>query len=65
MRESTLGSKIEKSKKLFSNQRCQSATQIETDEEQLNVAIVYASLKDMPLKERRKEAEKPLFLIRY
>ena len=37
----------------------------ETEEERMSVTIEYASLKDMPLEERRKEAKKPLYLTRY
>jgi hypothetical protein len=36
-----------------------------TKEAKLSKALVYLSLKDMPLEDRRKEAKKPLFLIRY
>ncbi len=32
--------------------------------EDLNIIAEYVSLNDMPLKERRKEAEKPLYLAR-
>jgi hypothetical protein len=33
--------------------------------EKLSVIVEYLSLKDMPLEERRKAAEKPLYLARY
>ena len=33
--------------------------------EKLSKALVYLSLKDVPLEDRRREAKKPLFLIRY
>ena len=33
--------------------------------EELGIIVEYASLNDIPLKERRKEAEKPLYLARY
>ena len=59
-----MSSKNEKSEKMFSSKRHQSVIQNETVEEQPNVAIVYASLMDIPLTERRKEAEKPLYLKR-
>jgi len=34
-------------------------------EEELSIIVEYASLNDIPLRERRKEAEKPLYLARY
>ena len=34
-------------------------------EEELSMIVEYASLKDMPLEERRKQAQKPLYLTRY
>jgi hypothetical protein len=36
-----------------------------TEIEQVNRKLTTVSLEDMPLENRRKEAEKPLFLIRY
>jgi len=33
--------------------------------EELSIIAEYVSLNDMPLTERRKEAEKPLYLARY
>jgi hypothetical protein len=33
--------------------------------EKLSKALVYLSLKDVSLEDRRREAKKPLFLIRY
>ncbi|MGA3061174.1 MAG: hypothetical protein ABSD92_12525 [Candidatus Bathyarchaeia archaeon] len=33
--------------------------------EELTIFAEYASLNDIPLRERRKEAEKPLYLARY
>lgn len=34
-------------------------------EEQLDETLEYISLKNVPLEERRKDAQKPLFLTRY
>ena len=33
--------------------------------EELNLIVEYTSLHDVPLEERKKEAEKPLYLARY
>ncbi|MGA2386470.1 MAG: hypothetical protein ABSG33_08055 [Candidatus Bathyarchaeia archaeon] len=34
-------------------------------EEELSITVEYASLTDMPLAERRKAAQEPLYLARY
>jgi hypothetical protein len=39
--------------------------QKETTEEHLDEMLENISLKDVPLEERRREAQKPLFLTRY
>jgi hypothetical protein len=38
---------------------------MKVNEERLGEILVTASLKDVPLEERRKEAQKPLYLVRY
>jgi len=42
-----------------------SSLEMKVNEERLGEMLETASLKDVPLEERRKEAQKPLYLIRY
>ena len=53
------------SKKLRSPKAQRSRLHKEADEENLDEILEHVSFKAMPLEERRKEAEKPLFLLRY
>jgi hypothetical protein len=42
-----------------------SSVEVRVNEERLSEMLETASLKDMPLEERRREANKPLYLVRY
>jgi hypothetical protein len=42
-----------------------SSLAMKVNKEHLSEILEHASLKDVPLEERRKEAQKPLYLIRY
>jgi hypothetical protein len=42
-----------------------SSVEVTVNEERLNEVLETASLKDMPLEERRREANKPLYIVRY
>jgi hypothetical protein len=42
-----------------------SSLEMKVDKERLSEMLETASLRDVPLEERRKEAEKPLYLVRY
>ncbi len=42
-----------------------SRVEMRINTERLDAVLETASLKDMPLEERRREANKPLYLIRY
>lgn len=59
---------VEKHRKIFSNDKRRSIIDHLKQErelkEELSIIAEYVSLNDMPLKERRREAEKPLYLAR-
>lgn len=55
-----MGSRVRKSKSSLLDK-----AKKETIEEQLDAALENISLKNVPLEERRREAQKPLFLTRY
>jgi hypothetical protein len=57
-------SHFKKIKKTKINEDCRPRLQKEI-EEPLDEMLEIISLKNMPFEERRKEAQKPLFLIRY
>jgi hypothetical protein len=42
-----------------------SSLEMKVGEERLSEVLEIASLKDVPLEERRREANKPLYLVRY
>ncbi|MCW4044216.1 MAG: hypothetical protein NWE94_01705 [Candidatus Bathyarchaeota archaeon] len=54
-----------KSKKPLREEEFHSSLEVKVDEERLSELLEKASLKDVPLEERRREAQKPLYLIRY
>jgi hypothetical protein len=60
-----MGSRVRKSRRSLLDKELRSSLQKETIEERLDEILENVSLKDVPLEERRKEAQKPLFLTRY
>jgi hypothetical protein len=60
-----VGSQVRKSRRAFIDGELRSSVSRESVDERLAEAAAAASLKDVPLEERRKEAGKPLFLTRY
>jgi len=60
-----MGSRIRKSKRSLFDEELRSSLQKKTTEEHLDEILENVSLKNVPLEERRREAQKPLFLTRY
>jgi hypothetical protein len=60
-----MGSRVRKSRRSLLDKELRPSLQKETTEERLVEMIENVSLKDVPLEERRKEAQKPLYLTRY
>ena len=60
-----MGSRVRKSRRSLLDKELRSSLQKETTEERLDEMLENISLKDVPLEERRKEAQKPLYLTRY
>jgi len=60
-----MGSRVRKSRRSLLDKELRSSLQKETIEERLDEILENVSLKDVPLEERRKEAQKPLYLTRY
>jgi hypothetical protein len=60
-----MGSRVRKSRRSLLDKELRPSLQKETSEERLGEMIENVSLKDVPLEERRKEAQKPLYLTRY
>ena len=60
-----MGSRIKKSRRSLIDEELRSSQQKESIEERLGEMLENVSLKDVPLEERRKEAQKPLYLTRY
>jgi len=60
-----MGSRVRKSRRSLLDKELRPTLQKETIEERLNEMLENVSLKDVPLEERRKEAQKPLYLTRY
>jgi hypothetical protein len=60
-----MGSRVRRSKRFQTEKEFRSSLQKETIEEHLEEVWGNFSLKNVPLEERRKEAQKPLFLTRY
>jgi hypothetical protein len=64
-RWATTGSRVKKPKRSLLDEELRSRLQNETIEERIYEILETVSLKNVPLEERRKEAQKPLFLTRY
>ena len=60
-----MGSEIRKSTRSLIDEELRTSVPKQPVDERLTEMAETASLKSMPLKERRKEANKPLFLYRY
>jgi hypothetical protein len=60
-----MGSRVRKSRRSLLDKELRPSLQKETTEERLDEMMENVSLKDVPLEERRKEAQKPLYLTRY
>ena len=61
-----MGSRVRKSRRSFLlDEELRSSVPRKTADESIVEAAGNISLKNIPLKERRREAEKPLFLTRY
>jgi hypothetical protein len=63
--EYRMGSRVRKSKRSLLDKELRFSLQKETTEERLDGMLENVSLENVPLDERRKEAEKPLYLKRY
>ena len=60
-----MSSRVRKSRKSLIEEELRSSLEKKSSEEHLSEMLETASLKDVPLEERRREANKPLYLIRY
>jgi hypothetical protein len=60
-----MGSRVRKSRISFLDEELRSSLQKKSSEDQFDEMLEIVSLRNIPLEERRKEAQKPLFLIRY
>jgi hypothetical protein len=60
-----MSSRVRKSKRSLVREELRSSLEQKSSEERLSEMRETASLKDVPLEERRREANKPLYLIRY
>ena len=60
-----MGSRVRKARRSLLDKELRSRLQKEIVEERLDEILEYVKLKDVPLEERREEAQKPLFLTRY
>ena len=60
-----MGSRVRKSKRSLIDKELRSNLEKGTIEERLDEMLENVSLENVPLDERRKEAEKPLYLKRY
>jgi hypothetical protein len=60
-----MGSRVRKSRRSLLDKELRPSLQKETTEERLDEILENVSLKNVPLEERRKEAQKPLYLTRY
>jgi hypothetical protein len=60
-----MGSRVRKSRRPLTDEELRSSLQKEAIEEHLDEILENVSLKNVPLEERRREAQKPLFLTRY
>jgi hypothetical protein len=60
-----MGSRVRKSRRSLLDKELRPSLQKETSEERFDEMLENVSLKNVPLEERRKEAQKPLYLTRY
>ena len=60
-----MSSRVRKSRRTLIEEELRSSLEQKSSEERLSEMLETASLKDVPLEERRKEANKPLYLVRY
>ena len=60
-----VGSRVRKSRRSLIEEELRSGVEAKSMDERLSEMVEIVSLKDIPLEERRKEANKPLFLTRY
>jgi hypothetical protein len=60
-----MGSRVRKSRRSLIDEELRSSLQKEVIKEHLDEILENISLRNVPLEERRKEAQKPLFLARY
>jgi len=58
-------SRVRKSRRIITDEELRSSLPKEAIEEHLEEIMENISLKNMPLEERRREAQKPLFSTRY
>jgi hypothetical protein len=56
---------VRKTRKSLADEEFYSSLEMKVNKARLSEILENASLKDVPLEERRKEAQKPLYLIRY
>ena len=60
-----MGSRVRKSRRSLIDEELRSSLEEKSSEERLSEMLENVSLKDVPLEERRREANKPLYLTRY
>jgi len=60
-----MSSRVKKTRKTLPDEELRSSLELKINEERLSEMLETVSLKDVPLEERRKEAKKPLYLVRY
>lgn len=60
-----MDSRARKTRNSLQEKKVHSSLEVKVNEERLGEMLENASLKDVPLEERRKEAQKPLYLVRY
>jgi hypothetical protein len=60
-----MSSTVRKSRRSLMDEELRSGSANKTTDQRIGEMVEFASLKDMPLEERRREANKPLFLARY
>jgi hypothetical protein len=60
-----MGSRVRKSRRFLIDEELRSSLEKKSSEERLSEMLENVSLKYVPLEERRREANKPLYLTRY
>jgi hypothetical protein len=60
-----MGSCVRKSRRSLIDEELRSSLEEKSSEERLSEMLENVSLKNVPLEERRREANKPLYLTRY